>query len=411
MKQTFYLRKPKGEKETLILFSSYFKNEQKQFVYSTRKTILPNYWDFENNKPKNKGKNISVDQKEITNTLNKYIDEFYTYQSRCELSKTEFTSELLKQHFNQAFGIVSSKRSSFFEVYHKFMEEKIKRKEWKETTVKRYYNVKNILLEFEKVNKYKLTFSKINNSFYTDFTDFCYEYKDHYTSTFSRNVGLFKTFMYWAYKKEFTFNKAFMDFVKPPKDLTRQEVFSLDDIKYLNSLDCSSERLTKVKDIFIFQSLTGLRGGELKKVNKRVVFDNYFVLKEEKDSSKPDREIPLIAISKGILMKYNYELPIITIQKCNDYIKEVIQEAGFTHEVEYTRTKGVEQKTFVKKFYERISSHTARRTFITIMRNNGIADKTIMSISGHRDIKSFNIYHQVNNTARIDAVQLVFGGM
>jgi site-specific recombinase XerD len=411
MKQTFYLRKPKGEKETLILFSCYFKNEQKQFVYSTRKSILPKHWDFENNKPQNKGKNISIDQKEITNTLNKYIDEFYFLQSRCELSKIDFTCELLKQHFNQAFGIVLSKQSSFFDVYEKFMDEKIKRKEWKENTIKRYNNIKNILLEFEKVNKYKLTFNKINNSFYTDFTDFCYEYKDHFSSTFIRNVGLFKTFMYWAYKKEYTFNKAFIDFKTPPKDLTRQEVFSLEDIKYLNSFDCSCDRLTKVKDVFIFQSLTGLRGGELKKINKRVVFENYFVLKELKDSSKPDRDIPLIALSKGILMKYNYELPIISIQKCNDYIKEVVAAAGFTHEVEYTRTKGVEQKTFVKKFYERISSHTARRTFITIMRNNGIADKTIMSISGHKDIKSFNMYHQVNNNTRIDAVESVFSGI
>lgn len=45
------------------------------------------------------------------------------------------------------------------------------------------------------------------------------------------------------------------------------------------------------------------------------------------------------------------------------------------------------------------------------MRNNGIADKAIMSISSHRDIKSFNIYHQVNNTARIEAVESVFGNM
>lgn len=155
MKQTFYLRKPKDEKETLILFSCYFKDEKKQFVYSTRKSIHPNHWDFENNKPRNKGRNISIDQKEIANTLNKYIDEFYTYQSRCELGKTEFTSELLKQHFNQSFGVASSKQSSFFDVYEKFMDEKIKRKEWKKSTVKRYYNVKNILLEFEKVNKYK----------------------------------------------------------------------------------------------------------------------------------------------------------------------------------------------------------------------------------------------------------------
>lgn len=45
------------------------------------------------------------------------------------------------------------------------------------------------------------------------------------------------------------------------------------------------------------------------------------------------------------------------------------------------------------------------------MRNNGIADKTIMSISGHKDIKSFNMYHQVNNSTRIDAVESVFSGM
>ena len=32
MKQSFYLRKPKGNKETLILFSCYFKNEQNGFL-------------------------------------------------------------------------------------------------------------------------------------------------------------------------------------------------------------------------------------------------------------------------------------------------------------------------------------------------------------------------------------------
>lgn len=42
------------------------------------------------------------------------------------------------------------------------------------------------------------------------------------------------------------------------------------------------------------------------------------------------------------------------------------------------------------------------------MRNKGVADKTIMSTSGYTDTKSFNQYHQVNNTARILAVNSVF---
>lgn len=409
MKHTFYLRKPKGEKETLILFSCYFKNEQKQFVYSTRESIQPNYWDFENRKPNNRGKDVARNQKHISTVLNKFSEELYTFKSRCEMSKTEFTSQLLKQYFDQIFENVSIKKTTFFEVYDQFTEEKIKRKEWKKSTIKRYKNIKNLLLEFEKVKKYKLTFSKINNTFFTEFIDFCYEDKDHYTNTFNRNLGLVKTFLFWTLKKEYMFNKKFIDFKKPKRVLTREEALSFEDIKTLYNHECKDPKLNKIKDVFIFQSLTGMRFGELKLINKRTVNSNdCILLKEEKDSSKDTREIPLITISKAILEKYDYRLPLLSNQKQNNYIKEVLKEAGFTHEVQYSKTKGVEQQVFVKKFYERISTHTARRTFITIMRNKGIADKTIMSISGHKDIKTFNMYHQVDNYAKINAVKSVF---
>ena len=409
MKQTFYLRKPKEKSETLILFSCYFKNEQKQFVYSTRQSINPIHWDFGNNKPKNKGKSIAVNQKIVSRVLNQYVDEFYLFQSRSEMSKVEFTSHLLKQYLDRVFGNVSIKKTTFFEVYDRFTEERIKRKEWKKSTIKRYQNIKNLLIEFEKVKKYKLNFSKINNTFYTEFIDFCYEDKDHYTNTFNRNLGLVKTFLFWALKKEYMYNNKFIDFKKPKRVLTREEALSFEDIKTIYNHVCEDSKLNKIKDVFIFQSLTGMRFGELKLINKRTVNNNdCIVLKEEKDSSKDTREIPLMSISKAILLKYDYKLPLVSNQKQNDYIKEVLKEAGFVHEVEYSKTKGVEQQVFVKKFYERISTHTARRTFITIMRNKGIADKTIMSISGHKHIKTFNMYHQVNNDAKIDAVKSVF---
>lgn len=210
-------------------------------------------------------------------------------------------------------------------------------------------------------------------------------------------------------KKEYTYNRKFTDFNKPNRVLTREEVLSLENIKELYNFNFIEKHLVEIRDTFIFQCLTGMRYGELKRVNKRIINNNdCILLKEEKDSGKPTREIPLMSISKAILEKYDYILPLRTNQKENDYIKVILKEAGFTHEVEYTRTKGVEQKLFVKKFYERISTHTARRTFVTIMRNKGIPDKTIMSITGHKDIKSFNMYHQVDNSAKIDAVKSVF---
>lgn len=409
MKHTFFLRKPKDDKETLIIFSCYFKNEQKQFKYSTRESILSKHWDSQNCRARKKGKDLAIDQIRINSVLNRYSDEFYVFQSRCEMSKIEFTSQLLKEHFDHTFGNVTKKTTTFFEVYDKFMQEKIKRKEWKKSTIKRYNNIKNLLLEFEIIKSYKLTFNKINNTFYTEFIDFCYEDKDHYTNTFNRNLGLFKTFMFWALKKEYTYNNKFTDFKKPKRVLTREEALSFEDIKLLYQFNCKQNNLNKLKDVFLFQCLTGMRYGELKRINKRTInVNDCIVLKEEKDSSKPTREIPLMSISKSILEKYEYRLPLISNQKQNDNIKDILKEAGFTHEVEYTRTKGVEQKTFIKPFYERISTHTARRTFITIMRNKGIPDKTIMSISGHKDIKTFNMYHQVDNNAKISAVKSVF---
>jgi len=97
--------------------------------------------------------------------------------------------------------------------------------------------------------------------------------------------------------------------------LTREEILTFEEIKTLYSHYCTNNQLTKIKDIFIFQCLTGMRYGELKLINKRNINNNdCIVLKEEKNSSKPTREIPLISISKAILLKYNYELPVISNQ-------------------------------------------------------------------------------------------------
>jgi len=407
MKYTFHLRKPKSEKETLILFSCYFNDEKKKFVYSTQKSILPIHWDFENKCPRKTGKNTSYNKVDIAKKLRDFEDAFHLIKSRSELGDLIFNSSVLKEHFDKVFHRAIT-ASSFFEIYDKFTDEKIKRKSWKRSTVKRYFNIKNILLEFEKVKKYKLTFGKINKTFYTEFTDFCYEYRDHCTNTFSRNVGLFKTFMFWATKNNFNFNHDFMDFEKPKKIITKQEALSLEQIKILHESEPKDEIHERAKDLFVFQCLTGMRYCELKLVNKRNVFNNIFMLKEDKDPTKPERDVPLTKIALDILEKYNYTLPLKSNQKQNDSIKDIIKFCGFDYDVEYTRIKGVEQETIVKSFNERISTHTARRTFVTIMRNNGASDKTIMSITGHTDIKTFNMYHQVNNNNRIDAVNKVF---
>ena len=59
-------------------------------------------------------------------------------------------------------------------------------------------------------------------------------------------------------------------------------------------------------------------------------------------------------------------------------------------------------------FKDRVSSHTARRTFITMMKRKGKSDKLIAEITGHRDMKTLNQYYQVSDEEVKEAVKDTF---
>mgnify|MGYP000465849771 CR=1 FL=1 len=130
--------------------------------------------------------------------------------------------------------------------------------------------------------------------------------------------------------------------------------------------------------------------------------------KENKDETKIAREIPLTSISTYLLKKYNYELPLIANQKQNKYIKEVFKDMGYLHKVQKVTTKGKENIKEDLFFYDRISTHTARRTFITMLKSQGKSDKLIASITGHTDMKTLNQYYQVSEPEKKEAVNEVF---
>ena len=414
MKHSFYLKNPqnqKGEKPSLIYFTCHFNKEKKKFVYSTGETIAPINWNFDYRQPYLKGKHKAPNNLTVNTQLLRYTQKFEETKALYSKINEEFTSKILRDAFDLEFKKISKKNNSFFDAYDEFMEEKNKRKEWKQATNKRYVNIKNHLIHFEKYKKYKLTFSTINNNFDTEFKDFCYRVLDHSTNTFARNLGLFKTFMFWALKNKYTYNSAFIDFKKPERVITKEIALNLDQVNEIHTYQTKSLALEKVKDVFVFQCLTGLRYGELKRINKRTVTENSILIKEEKDVAKEVREIPLFEVSKSILEKYEFQLPLISNQKQNQFIKEIFKNAEFTFEVEYSRTKNREHKILKAPFYKRVSTHTARRTFITILKNKGVADKTIMEMTGHKDFKTFNSYYKVDNLAKHDAINKAFSSI
>ena len=62
----------------------------------------------------------------------------------------------------------------------------------------------------------------------------------------------------------------------------------------------------------------------------------------------------------------------------------------------------------ISPFYERISSHTARRSFITVMKNKRVPDKVIMEITGHKSLEVFNKYYKPNDEQKTEFMQEVW---
>jgi len=236
------------------------------------------------------------------------------------------------------------------------------------------------------------------------------ETKGHVNNTYGRNLGLFKTFMHWALDSAngYTYNDEFKKFRKKERVVTPQVALKREDLEKLMNHNFKQKHLERVRDVFVFACVTGLRFGELSLVKKSSVFEDTLFLKEEKGAEKDARTIPLNDLAMYLLRKYNFKLPLITNQRQNEYVKDVFKAAGYKYNVEKEVTRGKEVLRETMPFYKRVSTHTARRTFITMLKRDGKSDKLISKITGHRDLKTLNQYYQVDDEAKKDAVSSTF---
>ena len=412
MNSTFKLKEPNSEKETLIYFRSYFGNENKNFIYSTGEKIKPSEWDFENRQPNdlNGRTQRAENHRSIKKQLDRYSGFFTEIVNRYKNINEELTLNLLRQRFDEEFKKTKSK-NDFFRIYDEFIEEKendYSGNSISNSTLKRYKCNKTLLEDFESKANHKLSLGKFNDKTFNKFLKFCIEDRNHSANTVHRNVGLLKTFLLWALNKKYSYNNDFISFKKPPKFRTDEIALNYEQVEIIYNHDFTkNKRLEKVRDLFVFGCTTGMRFGNYSAISKSDIDGNFIRVIDLKSKSK-NLAIPLNSISKSILEKYDYNLPSITNQKMNEYIKEVFQELKFTDEIKKTMKYGDELVEMKSEFWERISSHTARRSFITIMKNKRVPDKVIMSYTGHTSLEVFNAYYRPSEEDKVNYMNEVF---
>jgi integrase len=182
---------------------------------------------------------------------------------------------------------------------------------------------------------------------------------------------------------------------------------TLSELKQFYTHDFSDNpHLERVRDLFCFGCFTGQRWGDFSNFDKSQLQDDVWTFIS--DRTKRETQIDLtgyVAPALDILKKYNYQLPKITPQKLNDYLKDAAEEAGINEPTKIIRYVGVNEIIIIKPKSQFLSSHSARRTCVSILLNDfNLSVVHAMGITGHTDIKTLQKYINKDREARGEAI-------
>ena len=243
-------------------------------------------------------------------------------------------------------------------------------------TVKKHKTVKKLLIEYKTVKKIAtLHVDDLDGKFYKEFTIFLKRTKKHAPLTVNKYQGCVKAFMqYLTDELELNPNAIHKSFKKETRKKSggAKVVLLKEHIIKLTKWETDNQRYDLVRDLFLFQTYTGIRFSDLVNVNKSYVVNNHLSFTMYKVSKGVS--IPLHPEAIRILNKYDYELGEKTkaLQNYNKDIKDVCREAGLTDTIKSLKLKLSKKVNDDDELWSLVSSHVGRSSFITNCLISGI---------------------------------------
>lgn len=244
-------------------------------------------------------------------------------------------------------------------------------------------HVENFILF--KFNTDDIEFRELNYEFVKDFEFFLKTVNEKKCShnTALKYIRNLKKIVLRAIAKEIISKDPFMLF-KAKRTKIRKKPLSYYELKRIEDKVFVSERLSLVRDIFIFQCYTGLSYIDvykLKKENIQTGIDGSLWIMSNRQKTTSETNIPLLQKAIEIMRKYENHtrcikygtvLPVKSNQKMNEYLKEIAIVCNITGT---------------------LNTHRARRTFgSTITLNNGVPINVVKEMLGHHSVKQTEEY-------------------
>lgn len=216
-------------------------------------------------------------------------------------------------------------------------------------------------------------------------------------------VVQFKTFSDWALARGYKVNPSYKtwEIIKreyPPITISKQELETIEGLPALGKFMVEKQREKKtirkyfidldlVRDIFVFACRTGQRISDIKRFQAIQVVGDVWTFTQRKGNRTKIKSIriPLdgfITNALLILRKYNYSLPKVSEADINLGIKEIAKRAGITEAFYIERWAGNKKIQIPGFKYEFLSSHTGKKSFITILAGLGVPLKNISDFTG-----------------------------
>lgn len=407
MKIVFELRKEKITQNGLIPIQLLVRHEGKRIRKNTGLSVLENHWNGYRVKPnlkKEQNNNYDITNNELQ-IIEEKVNRFFLY-----LKGNDIPFSIEK--FNEIFEKKEDVKDNHFDFFSCF-EEYIEKGKLTKTpnTIKGQMTVKNYLDFFCKENGFSLSFENIDDAFFEQLRDYSYETKKMKQNYFAKVIKVLKSFLNWATEKGYNTKRAFEKFRATEHDIDIVYL-SFDELMKLYEKDFDNDRLSQVRDFYCMGCFTGLRFSDLSKLHLANISEDHIVLSIQKTKTQ-NHAIKLNKYAKAILEKYKgtiYEpLPIISSQKFNEYIKECCEIAEINQLFTVHWFVGNKKKSLTQPKCKFITSHTARKTFITNSLVLGMEPKAIKKIANIKKDAVLDKYMKVTEAFTDEQMNKAWG--
>lgn len=258
--------------------------------------------------------------------------------------------------------------------------------------------------------------SMISSIFWNHFIPFLTDRGLKYSTVRNLKINLITT-LNWASKYGVRLNPSFAEvdiphYIPSKISLTPDEISHIYHFKIMQETTYNFrlkrmqklykskvETLKKVRDMFVLACNLGQRYSDMCRISPENFRNGVFSIVQQKTGNKCHVPIATMSVDSRItfqiLEKYNYHAPYTGSICCfNGYLHQLLYLIGedFLDDVYIdNRINGVITRE-VKKRYELISSHSARRSFATINTIRNIPRSKILRATGHSSEKAFTRY-------------------